>query len=76
MNKKNSRNGTTPDVAIPLPDPGRAAAATIGTAPFGGFSIDFSNDIGAVPVANAVGPIAFGDELAPASGGPDRKSVV
>jgi NADPH-dependent 2,4-dienoyl-CoA reductase/sulfur reductase-like enzyme len=38
--------------------------------PFGGLSIDFSNDIGAVPVANLVVPLSFNEALAPDSGGP------
>jgi thioredoxin reductase (NADPH) len=55
--------------SVPLPRPAEPSA-TNGTSPFGGISIDFSNDIGAVPLANAVGPISFGDPLAPASGVP------
>jgi thioredoxin reductase (NADPH) len=69
VNTRNSRNGSAPDadaVALPTPSPAPADAAN----PFGGFNIDFSNDIGAVPLANAVGPIAFGDALAPDSGAP------
>jgi thioredoxin reductase (NADPH) len=38
--------------------------------PFGGLSIDFSNDIGAVPLANLVVPLSFNEALAPDSGAP------
>ncbi|MGZ8528072.1 MAG: thioredoxin-disulfide reductase [Candidatus Limnocylindrales bacterium] len=43
-------------------------------APFGGFTIDFSGDTGAVPVAAAVAPIAAGpdaDAAVAAAGGPE-----
>jgi thioredoxin reductase (NADPH) len=46
--------------------------------PFGGFTIDFSGDTGAVPIAAAVSPIAFGpDGAAPvaAVGGPEGTVV-
>ena len=49
-------------------------AASPSAAPFGGFTIDFSGDTGAVPLAAAVTPIAFGpDAGAPvaAVGGPE-----
>ena len=48
--------------------------ASPSAAPFGGFTIDFSGDTGAVPLAAAVTPIAFGpDAGAPivAVGGPE-----
>ncbi len=41
-----------------------------GGSPFGGFAIDFSNDMGAVPIANAVTPITFGDAPGALSGAP------
>jgi thioredoxin reductase (NADPH) len=44
--------------------------------PFAGLSIDFSGDTGAVPLAAAVAPIAFGPEVAtPATGGPGTITV-
>ena len=70
MNDTN-RNGSAPDGdadSVSLNPP--SAAPTNGASPFGGLSIDFSNDIDAVPLANAVGPIAFGASVAPADGGP------
>ncbi len=45
----------------------------LGSNPFGGFSIDFSADAGAVPLAAAVTPLAFGAEpisAVAATGGP------
>jgi thioredoxin reductase (NADPH) len=53
--------------AVPLPRAAEPPAGSDDVSPFGGFTIDFSNDMGAVPLANAVGPIAFGEPLAPAS---------
>ena len=63
---KTGKTAAPSGTSVPLPTPPVAD----GSSPFGGLRIDFSNDIGAVPLANAVGPIAFGDALAPASGVP------
>jgi thioredoxin reductase (NADPH) len=49
------------------PNDRNGGAPTGATSPFGGLSIDFSNDIDAVPLANAVAPIAFADALTPAA---------
>jgi thioredoxin reductase (NADPH) len=58
----------------PTTDPnGSPSSASPAADPFGGFTIDFSGDSGAVPLAAAVSPIAFGpDAAAPvaAVGGP------
>jgi thioredoxin reductase (NADPH) len=58
----------------PPTDTNGAASPT--AAPFGGFSIDFSGDTGAVPLAAAVTPIAFGADAGAAVtavGGPEGR---
>lgn len=70
MNKRTSRNGSRPDPDAVPQTPTDSSPTASGNNPFGDFAIDFSSDIGAVPLANAVGPIAFGDALAPDSGAP------
>jgi thioredoxin reductase (NADPH) len=57
------------------PDTETNGSASPSAAPFGGFTIDFSGDTGAVPLAAAVSPIAFGpDAAAPVAsvGGPEN----
>jgi thioredoxin reductase (NADPH) len=71
VNDSTRGTGTAPEadaVSVPLAAP-TGPAPTNGATPFGGLSIDFSNDSGAVPLANAVGPIVFGAPLTPGSGG-------
>jgi thioredoxin reductase (NADPH) len=70
VNKRTSRNGSRPDPDAVPQTPTDSSPTASGNNPFGDFAIDFSSDIGAVPLANAVGPIAFGDALAPDSGAP------
>ena len=61
--------------STPTTDPnGSGSAANPAADPFGGFTIDFSGNTGAVPLAAAVSPIAFApDAAAPvaAVGGPE-----
>ena len=56
VNDDSTRKEPADADAVRLPtNPLDGAASANGSNPFGGFSIDFSNDIGAVPLANAVG---------------------
>ena len=64
------RKAVTSLANVPLSTKPSVPLDTNGSGPFGGLKIDFSNDIDAVPLANAVGPIVFGDALAPGSGVP------
>jgi thioredoxin reductase (NADPH) len=63
----------TDDPAKTNPPDDRNGSAPAG-APFGGLSIDFSGDTGAVPLAAAVSPIAFGPAAGVGAtvGGPDE----
>jgi thioredoxin reductase (NADPH) len=70
VNKRTSKNGAPRNASAAPANDRVATPSGNGSSPFGGFSIDFSNDRGAVPLANAVGPIAFGETLAPDSGAP------
>ena len=70
MNERTSTNGAALNPDATTETITGAPASTNGGSPFGGFAIDFSNDIGAVPLANAVGSIAFGEPLAPDAGSP------
>ena len=60
----------TPETTAPADGSPNGSGPTLG---FGGLAIDFSGDTGAVPLAAAVTPIAFGGEPAsaiPGTGGP------
>ena len=70
VNERTSTNGAALNPDATTETITGAPASTNGGSPFGGFAIDFSNDIGAVPLANAVGSIAFGEPLAPDAGSP------
>jgi len=70
VNEPTSTNGSAPDPDATTHSSLDADSPASGGSLFGGFAIDFSNDIGAVPLANAVGPIAFGEPLATDGGAP------
>jgi thioredoxin reductase (NADPH) len=56
----------TDDTTTRRPEEGNGSAPN----PFGGFTIDFSADSAAVPIAAAVSPLAFGGDAEATTGGP------